>query len=270
MFRPDRFARLARAHFAENARGYGWFLASGLLIHVVVSIFFAVSDDGMRNYTTEAQGGCYFIGLFVFSSIFAGRYFHAMGQRAPALLSLMRPATTFEKWLLALLVVVFLYPLAYSLLFYVVNFPDWILSLAAEREHLALAVAQDPGAAKYVPEQMAKYELFVPWRDFKDWRDPLELCLWFVAVQGFAVFGSLYFRNVALLKTVFAGLLFALVASLLTVWAKSESDLVLEYWDTWRSFTPVQLWAYGALWIITPISLWIAAYLALREREITA
>jgi hypothetical protein len=128
MFQLDRFARLARAHFAEHWRPYAWFLAAGVLIEVIVSILIGMGKRGMADYNTDAQLAYYFLGLFLFAPIFAGRYFQSMSQRAPALLALMRPASTFEKWLLAALIVLLLYPLAYTLGYYLVAIPDSLLA----------------------------------------------------------------------------------------------------------------------------------------------
>jgi hypothetical protein len=273
MFSPERFARLARAHFAEHARGYAWFLAGGFLLQVVISILIAVSKPGLAVFDTGAQEAFYYLGLYVLGIIFAGRYFQSMGQRAPALLALMRPASTFEKWLLAVLVVVVLYPLAYSLLFYLVIIPDWLLGYAQATDQVARAAveyARHPKGDEPIAFQPESYRLFLPWREFKHWHEAVVLGLRLLALQGFAMFGSLYFRNVPFIKTLLAGLLFLLLTSMLAEVVGGNPDLVLEVWDAWRPMSSAQVWGWRALWIATPVLLWLSCYLALREREITA
>src|SRR5207342_1092026 len=97
MFDLHRFGRLARAHWAETWRKYAWFLAAGVLLHLVISIICFAGKKGFTAFSTDGQTALYFSGLFVLTPIFAGRYFLPMSNRASALLALMRPASAFEK-----------------------------------------------------------------------------------------------------------------------------------------------------------------------------
>jgi hypothetical protein len=49
-----------------------------------------------------------------------------------------------------------------------------------------------------------------------------------------------------------------------------HSELFLEYWTRAvpRRLIPWQDWAFAASWFAVPALLWLAAWLALREREI--
>jgi hypothetical protein len=273
MFNPERFARLARAHFAEHRRSYLWFLAGVLMLEIIVSIAYAVSPTGFSQFDTSAQTGFYFFGLFVFSSVFAGRYFQSMGQRGSALIALMRPASGFEKWLLAVLVTVVLFPLAYTLLTYVVVIPDAAMAYS-QAKHQALVAAADwarhPAGDQPAAFDPKAYALFTPWHGLNDWRGALEIGLWLFFVEGFAMFGSLYFRTVPFIKTILAALVFLLLAALFTSWARGDDDLVMQYWTGSRLLAPWQTWTYGLLWFLVPGMLWVASYRALREREIAA
>ena len=273
MFSAERFARLARAHFAENRRNYLWYFAGVLLLEIVVSILFAVSKEGFSGLNTKEQAGYYYVGLFLFGAIFAGRYFLSMSQRAPALLALMRPASGFEKWLLAVLVTVLLFPLAYTLVYYVVMVPDAMLAYAQashKAQVLAMDYARNPVGDKPAPFDPKAYALFTPGSDLDSWREGVMIGLWLLFVQGFAMFGSLFFRTVPFIKTGLAALVFVLLTSLFVTWAGGDDNLVMNYWTATRPLAPWQSWTYGALWFVVPAMLWVACYLAIREREISA
>ncbi|HTA64052.1 MAG TPA: hypothetical protein VK753_00985 [Xanthomonadaceae bacterium] len=272
MFELRRFTRLARAHWAESWRRYAWFLAAGVLLHGVISIVCFAEEDGFTAFDTHGQTGFYFTGLFVLTPIFASRYFLPMSNRASALLALMRPASTFEKWLLAALTVAVLYPLAYTLAFYLIDVPDqWLASAQARHQalHLAQEIARHPlrnGVDPFKPD----YSLVAPWAMFGNWREAVGILLLLCSLQGIALFGSLYFRTVPLIKTVLSCLLLLLVCVLLSSAFHSRPDLVLGYWDRQRTLSSLQEILYPTLWLVFPGLFWLAGFLALKEREIAA
>ena len=273
MFELRRFFQLARAHWAESWRKYAWFLAAGVLLQLVISIICFANAGGFFAFRTDGQTGFYFTGLFVLAPIFAGRYFLSMSHRASALLALMRPASVFEKWLLAVLIVAVLYPLAYTLAFYLVNVPDqWLAFAQAKHDAIqqALAYAKHPVGDKpdaFKPEQ---YALMLPWKIFDNWRDAAGLLLLLCSLQGIAVFGSLYFRTVPFIKTVLSCLLLLLVSMLLSTVFDTRPDLVMGYWSHQRPLSPLQEVFYPALWLVFPVLFWWANFRALKEREIAA
>jgi hypothetical protein len=273
MLDGNRFGRLARAHFAEQRRGYAWFLAAGLLIQVLVSILYAVGEDGLIGFKADTQQGYYLSGLYLLGTIFAGRYFLGMGQRAPALLALMRPASVLEKWLLAALVVLLAYPIAFTIGYFLVDIPvDLVAAAQAQAragQQLALwqhhAVGSRPAAF-----DAHDYRLFLPWEAFGTWRQAVAMLLWLSSLYGLSMFGSLYFRAVPFIKSLLAALLFVLLVALCSEWLGGDASLVLNYWEHPRYLRPAQEIGYAMLWIGFPGALWLACYRALREREIAA
>lgn len=273
MFELRRFARLASAHWAESWRRYAWFLAAGVLLHLVISIICFANKLGFTAFDTDGQTGLYVVGLFVLTPIFAGRYFLPMSNRASALLALMRPASVFEKWLLAVLIVAVLYPLAYTLAFYLINVPNhWLAFAQAKQAALqqALDFAKHPVGDKPHAFKPEKYTLMLPWAIFDNWRKAAGMILWLGSLQGIAVFGSLYFRTVPFIKTVLACLLLMLASVLLSTVFDSRPDLVLGYWEHQRPLSSLQKIFYPALWLAFPSLFWLANFLALKEREIAA
>jgi hypothetical protein len=272
VFELRRFTHLARAHWAESWRKYAWFLAAGVLLHVVISIMCFARERGFTSFDTQGQTGLYFTGLFVLTPIFAGRYFLPMTNRASALLALMRPASVFEKWLLAALTVGVLYPLAYTLAFYLVNVPDqWLASDQAKHHALKFGLDFANHHVRNAYDAFKPdYSLMTPWAMFDNLRAAAGILLLLCSLQGIAVFGSLYFRTVPFIKTVLCCLLLLLVSVLLATVFSSRPDLVLGYWGHHQRLSSLQEILYPALWLVFPGLFWLASFQALKEREIAA
>ena len=271
MFELRRFARLARAHWAESWRGYAWFLAAGMLLHLVISIICFAGENGFISFDTDGQTRFYLMGLFVLTPIFACRYFLPMTTRASALLALMRPASVFEKWLLAVLTIAVLYPLAYTLAFYVIDVPDQWLAFSQAKHYAlqqALDFARHPTGSKPNPFWPEQYRLMSPWPALKNWRAAVGILLLLGSLQGMAVFGSLYFRTVPFIKTVLSCLLLFLVTMMLSTALQSSPQLVLGYWGHHPPLSSLQGIFYPALWLAFPGLFWLASFLALKDREI--
>jgi hypothetical protein len=176
----------------------------------------------------------------------------------------------FEKWLLAILVVVIAYPLAYTLAFYLCNVPAWWLTHGA-MEQLAAKHASDllTGA---MPEgnaiDLAQYALFHPRSDEMGWAELLRTGVVLSVFQAFALFGSLYFRNMPFIKTLFAGFLIMLGMMLLSAMTGADSGLLFGFWESQKSMSPLQSFLFPALWFAIPSMLWLSTFLVLKEREI--
>ena len=272
MFSAARFARLARAEWVENRRAWAGFLGIVVILHFVLVLILLAGDRPWGAFTTNAQAGMFWAGLFLTAPVFAARHFQALGRPGPALVALMRPATAFEKWLLAVLVVGVAYPLAYHLAFYICDVPaTWIAANEAAQE-LAQRGAHTDARSLGIPEpeQFAIYHLLKVSES-----DPAlaGLLLSLTTLQAFAVAGSLVFNHWPFLKTLLTGFLILLASILVTTVFDSHPDKFLGYW----SFAPAEwepvlpgwaMVAYPAVWIAVPTLLWLAAFLALREREV--
>lgn len=273
MFDAKRFARLARAHWAEQRKAYARFLGVGIVLHIVMLIIVFASENPYLKLRTEGQGATWFFGLFVLAPIFAGRYFQQMGRRESALLVLMRPASVFEKWLLAVLCIVVAYPLAYTLAFYLVDVPAWLVAhgqatrAAAESARLVAAGENVPYPLRDI--KLEDYALFVPISAKMTWEDLAQVMVFLTSLQAFALFGSLYFRGSPFIKTLFAGFLALLALMLVAAVFKGNADLLFDYWHTERPLSGFQSFAFPIVWMLVPLLLWLSTWLALREREVS-
>ena len=229
MFELTRFLRLARAQWAEYWRTYAWFLAIGVIVHFVLLLVLLSGKRGFSLLTTDGQGAFYFAGLFLTAPLFAARYFQAMGKRESAGLLLMRPASKPEKWLLAMLVVAVLYPVAYSLAFYICNAPAAFYAESAAAFDAAMR-AKEGGDAEARSMAWGTYGLFVPWRDIESWRSALGLAIYLTSFQAFAVLGSLYFKSFPALKTLVAAFVLLLFFILVETIGGAQTALFRDYW----------------------------------------
>lgn len=264
MFEPARFLRLARAQVAELWRGWAWFLGIGVMVHFVLVLLQLSAGMGYRNFGIDYQVGLYFTGLFITGAIFAGRHFQGMSRRESAVVLLMRPATAFEKWLFAAIVVIVAYPLAYSLAFQICNVPSALYAQAAVMADLARAPADD--SASWV--DATRFGVMMPWHAFETWRILLGTFLMLASLTGFALWGSLYFRVMPFILTIVTGFVLLLLMILLVTVADGRPDTFLGWWSKVPPADGAHRFLMPLAWVLLPGLLWLAALFALREREV--
>lgn len=267
MFEPARFVRLARAQWAEQWRTWAWFLGIGIIVHfVVLALLLFSGENGHRSLNASTQAGIFLAGLFITGTIFAGRYFHGMARRESAGLLLMRPASAFEKWLLAVLVVAVAYPLAYALAFQVCNLPA---ALYASGRVAAEVAAGGESPINYMGD-WGRYEPVLPWQVFESRGAFLSVMLWLGTLQAFAMLGSLYFRTMPFIKTIVAGFVLMLLLIFITA-VGGDGDVFLSWWTPGLQERPTEGLApilIPLAWFAVPALTWLASLFALRERQV--
>lgn len=259
MFDLARFRRLLNAHWAEQWRAHAWFLGIGVMVQFVATLMIL---SRRATYSTEAQEVLFVVGLLLTAPLFAGRLFVGLSRPEAALVFLMRPASGFEKWLLAFLMVMVFYPLAYALAFQVCHVPAWAFEYVRVQGMAAELLAQGKELSSEM--QPEKWMLWHPWR-FSDGMELVGFLVWLSMAQSFVLLGSLWFRRLPALKTVLAAFLLYLVSIGLDMafptaapWI-GNPDRATATWQVVHS--------YG-WWIGILLLLWLACYFALREREL--
>lgn len=270
-FNLSRFTRLARAHRAENQRSYLLFLVVVVGIYALWQLFMLAMSYG-RSGTTNSQAAMFFPGFILSGTIFATQYFSALRRPESSLTLLMRPASTFEKWLLAVVVVLLVYPITYTVIFTAINAVVGELGYRIRLIEINSIIAT--GVPKVLPNS-EDYATFIPFTQIGG----VALALIYTACTALAVLGSVYFRKIAALKM--AALCFALF--LITLFWLSIFGFKVHYlaWWSWGAkdlqkmsqllSTPevIFLWLSNILfWLLVPILLWLCALLALRERDL--
>ena len=270
MFETRRFLRLAAVHWAEHGRAILWFLGIGIAVHLCVWLLFTQGGSARELYSQDTQLFVYVVGYMLTGLLFAGRHFAALSDRGAGLSLLMRPASSFEKFLLAFLMVALFYPLAYTLAFQVCNVPAALLGEAARDTLLA---ARDGGTddvqgGAYIANQ--DYGPYLPLaggRVAAAWE--ANLWLGVIAMQALVVVGTLHFRRLAWLKTLVAlFVLLVLVVPLLSMMTGASIDRL--FLDTPQPEAPGWMRAWiVTLWSGMPALFWASAFFFLRERELS-
>jgi hypothetical protein len=268
MFSLQRFLRLANAHWAEYRKAYAWFIAIGIMVHFVLLLVIFSDAHGFTSLGTEGQSAIYYAGLFLTAPIFAARYFQKMSKRESALIVLMQPASVFEKWLLAFLFVAVLYPVVYTLAFYVCNFPAALIVKAQVQSY----VLQNPQALNEVnsyPEYSPElYDIFFPLSNISSWKLLVQLVLTLTILQAFAVLGSLYFKAMPFIKTILVAFFILLISIFVSVFFRSNPDAFFAAWSAANQVQEPIDFMYLFTWFSVPILLWISCFFALKEREV--
>lgn len=266
MFDLRRFIKLASVQWAEHGRGYLWFLAIGIAVHLCVVLLIAAGGMAAHAYALEMQIAVFVVGYLLTSGLFAGRYFSALARRESALTLLMRPASSFEKWLLAVLVVAVLYPIAFTLAFQVCHLPAAWLAEAARDAEVAANQAREQTVFPYLAN--LEYGPYVPFVVGGNRVLELHLLAAGAALQGLVVAGTLYFRRLALTKTlVFLFVLAIILIPLLAVVTGANPGRLLYVEESvWPR--PLPLPWIVMVWAGMPALFWLGNLFLLREREV--
>ncbi len=269
-FHWQRFKQYSKAHFHEEKRNYFWFFAVISMIYFLILLMLAIKP----SFRTEQQMFFYHAGLLMTGSVFAVRYFSALGRGGSALMSLMQPVATFEKWLLALLTILLAYPLLYTLIFEVMTFPmAW---LSQQAEILRATQASTP----YEPD-ITRYQLYFPFSTLPSDSDGVSKWVTiyaysaYLGLTAYALTASIYFKKLPFIKSIALGfalfLLFMLVSVLafrnsnpnsLFIWVENIANRG-KYQGDILCYVSATL-----LWIIAPLTMIFASYFALKERDI--
>lgn len=276
VFSPARFARLWQAHWAESARCYLWFFVVLALLNAV-ALTLSMQDREHVYYMMRLpmQETWYGWGLFISGIVFATRYFECFSSKGSALIALMRPASAFEKWFLALLVVGLLYPLAYSLAYALMNYP-------------VVAYAQAHVDPTVNGRGLGNFGIYLPFTAIQPQTHnnptPHEIAVvasqeWITAFQYLAATalclgGRVFFHRAAVLKTwlVAAGMFLLTIVS--DVFLQVNIHSAARYWLSIQvPPNPVfnaanSAVAFGLLFI-APLVLWLALLLHIQEREVS-
>lgn len=257
-FHAPRFALLLRAQWAEQSRSWGAFLLVFASIYALC-LLLALSTSGYAMLKTSGQGFYYSAGLLVSGYLFAGRYFAGIDKREGNLLLLMQPASANEKMLVAALVILLLYPLAYTAMFELLTWP-------ARKLAYGLALA-DSRLGRSAP-QAEDYAAF--WPFVQDARNHAMIALMYWGLAGYSIACSLYFRSAALLKSWALAAALFLFTAIWAIFSRPNSDMLAVWWQKDSvSIEPSAHLLTAALWLGIPLLLWLSAYWNLRERQLS-
>ncbi|MFZ6643548.1 hypothetical protein ACO0LL_27750 [Undibacterium sp. TC4M20W] len=264
-FDIQRFGRLLRAHWAESWREYAWFAGVLAILDLVIMVVMVALDVEHRNdqFTYNAQSFWYFTGLWCSAPIFTWRYFKYLQNPGACLIGLMRPASVFEKWLMAFLVIGLLYPLAYSLLYVILHYPA---------VQLAKAVVANMPVCEHCDRD---FRFFFPFLtsgsttgDDHSFLFHTYSFLLLSFSQALVAGGAVYFRRSPVLRT--ALVTFFLGTLTLLTGIVPQAGIFMRNWRYTEAYVhrPVEYVLSFGLWLGVPVLLWGALYFHIREREV--
>lgn len=252
LFNLSRFGRLLRKHTTEHFSSY--LLQAAALFGGLLLVIGGLSYLMHSPPSQTGQAVLYFFGLMGSGFFFASAAFREYGAGRQAATALTLPASQLEKYLVA-----WFYSLPVFLVVFTATFfaADWLV--------MELSALRGPGG-----------QLINPMEGGKDLRDILFL---YLLVHSVALWGSIYFRKLQLVKTACAGLA-ALV--LLFVGNYAAMNLLLatkvQFSNPFGSVVlpqgrPIFLPADQTLWLpLLPLALaallWVAAYFRLTEKQL--
>jgi hypothetical protein len=186
-----------------------------------------------------------------------------------SLITLMRPASIFEKWLLAFVVISILFPLVYTVGYLLMNYPAVQLAKAS---YIAPPLCDE---CSHVEHNFGFYMPFITAEMVKTSAEALRFfkmqlfyLLFLSAGQAVIAGGTVFFKRSPVLKTVLIlfiiGIFMAWIgcAPQLGIFASLNDDVLV----------PQGVTEYGlsiGLWLGLPVLLWAALFFHLKEREVS-
>lgn len=269
-FSASRFMALLRVDMAERWRSYAAFMAAVAVVHVLVLIL-VFGNSGTSPMRYSSQLGNYYGFLLAFGAAFACLLYAPLQRQGAVLLALVLPASSLEKWLHAVCMLLVFFPLAYTLTFLLTYVPANALAAAAESAYVAKQAAMGETVAS------VGFSLFVPLLPLapkgKVALDAQMFFIWcYWVLMGFSAFSLVLFRRAAAIKSLGLALVVALVS--IVVLSMSSGNSPFNALALWLSASGragmgvVEIMANGLFWLIVPAGLWWAAFRAWRERDL--
>lgn len=247
LFSIRRFKLLLNRQYLENKPSLRMELLSLVAVLAGVIVLFALG----KNISNDKLSGLYLVGLFLIGMLIADRSLFQSKDKLRGMFMMLSPNSRLEKVVGAIFLSSFLFPLAYTAIFYIVNLLFYfILSLTG----------------------FIKVELLV--FNLNDLISTLKM-LWLF--QSIYILGSVWFRRMSLIKTTTAivGFLLALTAvtGVLMFYLMSDLSASNELFDTNINVNFVSSDAFGGeilsklTWLIAPY-FWIISYFRLSEKQL--
>ena len=260
-FDINRFGRLLRAHWAESWREYAWFAGALVMLDLIaIAISFSTeSSHVFWPFQYKGQATWYMTGLSLSAVIFAGRYFKYLLNPGASLIALMRPASVFEKWLMAFLVISIFYPLVYSMIYTLLNYPAVQVAKA-----LATQAADCKGCS-------TDFRFYFPLLTSDLTENPLVsqlfsfICL--SSAQALIAGGTVYFKRSPVLRTVFGAFLLFVISAWIGSTPQSGT-FIRQYGEDMMPYGTTEYVLSWGLWLGLPVLLWTALFFHIKEREV--
>jgi hypothetical protein len=207
VFDFNRFKLLVSKHWSENRKKYllGLAAMAGMLFFWFCFVLIIDSGNGLQ---WDMQLQTFFFGLAILGCFFGSMLFNELSSGPKAMNYLSFPASHFEKLACGVLYGVVFFFIAYTVIFYIVDFAmvNFANSIAGEPGNLNEAMA--------MPSQVVNIFSKYPGKG-NDGQSPFQTFIYaYLVLQSAYILGSVYFAKFSFIKTTIALACVALVMTL--------------------------------------------------------
>ena len=261
-FSIKRFGLLLKRQWLEFGKIYliSLVVVLGVFIAFYGFYYYAITTQG--NFSTSTMS--FRIPLFVtmgilFITVVASSYFSHLGHKSRAVIDLMIPASTFEKFLGSIIFTTVLGIISYLLIFYLT---DWIFIMKLRNWYQSTAVT----------EQVRDVDQFFPYFFIQHHEYlPIPVFLTPFFITSIFLLGSIYFEKFHYIKTaicimIFSGIWAAIIAKSAKVLFEGRIPIYQTPYIR-QTKDGMELWV-ALLIVALTLIFWALTYVRLKEKEV--
>lgn len=261
-FNFNRFALLLKRQWLEFGKIY---LISLAVLAGIIITFYALNlgEDNLKDISDSTLGFRTILFLvvgFLFLTIISSSYFSHLGQKSKAIVDLLIPASTLEKFLTSLFYTCFVAIGSYLLIFYLI---DMAFLSVIRKTHTSTFSWTDYRGNTGSGDNLAYF--------FNVKREPIFRYLYFFPFFFNSLFllGSIYFNRFHYIKTTVSVMLFAVawISSIIYILNRVTRDTVWvggNFWQDDKNETII----IGLAGCLLTMIFWSIAYIRLKEKEV--
>jgi hypothetical protein len=254
-----RLLLLIKKQAAENLRLY--LLSSFALLLVLSLVFIFARYVGYPHYAEETIYITYIFGLIIAGAVFASFSFQQLSSKDKATYFLSFPASISEKLSSALFFNLVVFPITYSVIFYIVQSIYWSYIHTLHDQYVQIS--------------------YINWEQPRGFMEVFPYFFYvFFAVQAFYILGSAYFTRFGFIKTTITGIIIVFLfiwylnavirgnfpgfnpTLTITQFEPTGQRKIFELSDFTKD---IIIYAFKLLW--APV-FWLATYFRLKETEV--
>lgn len=261
-FNINRFGLLLKRQWLDFGKIY--LISFGVLVGILI-FFYAITLNGeaLKHISTNTLNFRYPLFLitgFIFISVIASSYFANLGQKSKAIAIILIPASTTEKFLVAIFYTLFITVATYLLCFYLV---DLAFISSIRKTHSLTSSYTDYLGKKVVVDNIAYFSSTETVKGFyKFYYVPL-------LINSVFLLGSIFFQNFHYVKTSISVMaLQALwVASTILIMQKITQNTVWVGSQYWQNDENV-FFVMGLVGLFLTFAFWFISFIRLKEKEV--